>query len=113
MNGRKAKQFRRIGKGLTTHEKKLYNSLPHVEKGILNTLYRQIIENNKDVLKSQGVPPKKPNPQIGKLDASGLNHKDRRVAASHAQRLTRAKRIRNAQVREKQKRERLLSGSRS
>jgi len=47
MNGKKAKQLRKVGK-LTKRDKKLYNSLDHNQKEILSVLYKHLIEKNKE-----------------------------------------------------------------
>lgn len=50
MNGKKAKQLRRMGRGLTKKDKRMYNSLSHDQKGVLNVLYQEIEERNKDAI---------------------------------------------------------------
>jgi hypothetical protein len=49
MNSKKAKQMRRMGRGLTKKDKKLYNSLSHDQKGVLSALYQEIELRNKAV----------------------------------------------------------------
>jgi len=46
MNGKKAKQLRKVGK-IAKRDKKLYNSLSHEQKEILGHLYNHILEKNK------------------------------------------------------------------
>lgn len=50
MNGKKAKQMRRMGRGLTKKDKRMYNSLSHDQKNVLSQLYREIEERNKDAV---------------------------------------------------------------
>ena len=53
MNAKKAKQLRRMGRGLTKQDKRLYNSLSHDQRGVLSTLYREIEERNKQILSEE------------------------------------------------------------
>ena len=46
LNGKKAKQLRKVGK-IAKRDKKLYNSLSHEQKEILGHLYNHILEKNK------------------------------------------------------------------
>ena len=46
MNGKKAKLMRKVGKGLTKKDKRLYYKLNHAEKGFLSVMYKEIIERN-------------------------------------------------------------------
>ena len=47
MNGKKAKLMRKVGKGLTKKDKRLYNSLNSEEREVLAVLYNHIIKKNK------------------------------------------------------------------
>lgn len=53
MNGKQAKLMRKVGKGLTKKDKKLYNMLNRVERGILSDLYTTLIKNNEEALSAQ------------------------------------------------------------
>jgi hypothetical protein len=46
MNGKKAKQLRKVGK-VAKRDKKLYNSLSHGQKEMLGYLYNHILEKGK------------------------------------------------------------------
>ena len=48
MNGKKAKQLRKVGK-LTKRDKKLYNTLNHNQREILTVLYQHLIEKNEHI----------------------------------------------------------------
>lgn len=86
MNGKKAKLFRKVGKIIDKKEKKMYNSLNHVERGILSGLYKHIVENNVEAISAQKKTPKgKKEPQINSIHPSGLNRKQRNQAAKMQQ----------------------------
>jgi hypothetical protein len=47
MNGKRAKLMRKVGRGLTKKDKKMYNTLSHDQRGTLNALYKHLIETRK------------------------------------------------------------------
>jgi len=91
MNGKKAKLMRQVGKGLTKSDKRLYNMLNHVERGILASLYQDLIDNNKDVMKKQRRQARV-EPKFFETKPDG-NRKTRRFNAAMMQRSTREMRI--------------------
>jgi hypothetical protein len=50
MNSKKAKQMRRMGRGLTKSDKRMYNKLNHHERHVLGVLYTEIERRNKEAL---------------------------------------------------------------
>ena len=91
MNGKKAKLMRQVGKGLTKSDKRLYNMLNHVERGILANMYQTLIDNNKEVMKKQSRQARS-EPKLFETKPEG-NRKTRRFNAAMMQRSTRDMRI--------------------
>jgi len=100
MNGKKAKLMRQVGKGLTKSDKRLYNMLNHVERGILANMYQTLIDNNKEVMKKQRRQARS-EPRLFETNPAG-NRKTRRFNAAMTQRSTRDARIaaRNKKINE-------------